>query len=116
MSLRPVSFTWNNLTATPGIHDFGLIAEEVNKSIPSFSLKNADGSIEGVNYHAVNILTIGVVQQQQKTIVDLENALSGSKNEINLLKEKVSANEIQMQKIIEEMTTLRELVKKQRKQ
>lgn len=110
MSLRPVSFRWNNLTATPGKEDFGLVAEEVNKTFPFLTVLNPDGSIEGVNYQAVNILTLSVVQQQEKKIEELENALSGSKNEIAILKEKVNIYEIQMQKIIDEIAALKKQV------
>jgi hypothetical protein len=115
MALRPVTFTWNNETATPGIKDFGLIAEEVNKIIPAFSIRNSDGSIEGVNYHAVNILTVGIVQEQQRKIKELEVALTGSKDEISVLKEKVTSDELQLQKILEEIASLKKQVRKHQK-
>jgi hypothetical protein len=115
MKLRPVSFEWNNTTSTPGVKDYGLIAEEVNNTFPSLSFRNADGTIEGVNYHAVNILTIDVVQQQQKKIEELESSLEASKSEISLLKEKVNADDQKMQKILDEIEGLKKQVKKQRR-
>lgn len=115
MKLSPVRFMWNNSTATPGVQDFGLIAEDVAEILPSLAVSNSDGTIEGVNYHAVNILTIDVVQQQQKKIVELESSLEGSKNEISILKEKLTNNEMQMQKILDEVGDLKKQMKKQRK-
>ena len=103
MLLRPVTFSWNNLTATPGKEDFGLIAEEVFQSVPSLSVLNNDGSIEGVNYHAVNMLTLGVVQKQQTEITELELKLAESRSEVSDLKERIKINEEMIQKILSEM-------------
>ena len=112
MSLRPVSFRWNNLTLTPGKEDFGLIAEEVSKILPSLSVKNPDGTIEGINYHAINILTLGVVQRQQVKIGELERSLSERQSEIENLNVKIRNNEIMLQKIMNELSSLKKQTRK----
>lgn len=112
MSLRPVSFRWNSLTLTPGKEDLGLIAEEVNSVLPSLSVKNSDGSVEGVNYNAINILTLGVVQRQQIKIGELERSLSDSQSQILNLNENIRSNEIMIQKVMDELALLKKQVRK----
>lgn len=75
MSLQPVSFKWNEKSASENKPDYGLIAEEVEKIDPELAVYNEDGSIEGVNYQKVNIMLLKVVQQQQARIEKLENEM-----------------------------------------
>jgi len=80
MELNPVSFTWNEKSATENKSDYGLIAEEVEKIDKSLAVYNKDNSIEGVDYHKVNIMLLKVVQEQQKKIDDLEKRLNKLEN------------------------------------
>jgi len=80
MELNPVSFTWNEKSATENKSDYGLIAEEVEKIDKSLAVYNKDNSIEGVDYHKVNIMLLKVVQEQQKKIDDLEKRLNRLEN------------------------------------
>ena len=100
LSLVPVSFRWNDLTATPGREDYGLIAEDVYESVPILSVTNPDGTVEGVNYHAVNMVTLSIVQKQQARISELEKKLSDSESEINAMKERIMNNEMLLEKLI----------------
>jgi len=80
MELNPVSFVWNEKSATENKSDYGLIAEEVEKIDPVLAVYNKDNSIEGVDYHKVNIMLLKVVQDQQKKIEDLEKRLNKLEN------------------------------------
>ena len=112
MLLQPVTFKWNSMTASPGKEDLGLIAEEVNEVIPFLSVYNTDGTVEGVNYHGVNIMTLRVVQIQEERIKEMESALILNNDEISLLKEKISSYEIQVQRIYDELVSLKKQIKK----
>ncbi|MEE4115884.1 MAG: tail fiber domain-containing protein [Marinilabiliaceae bacterium] len=87
MNLRPVSFVWNDDTATPGKEDFGLIAEEVEEVLPELGIKNPDGTAEGVSYHNVNIMAVKVIQEQQREIEQLKLRLKDAEEKINKILE-----------------------------
>jgi hypothetical protein len=92
-----------------------LIAEEVNLVFPSLSITNPDGSMEGVNYHGVDIVTLKVVQLQEKRIEELENSLSESRNEIEYIKKMLDDNESQLQIVLKEISSMKQQLKKQKK-
>lgn len=89
MRLRPVSFKWNDLSATPGKEDYGLIAEEVMEILPDLAITNDDGSAEGVSYHNVNIMAIKVIQSQQNEIEELKRRLVETEEKINSILKKM---------------------------
>jgi hypothetical protein len=62
--LRPVSFTWK----VGGMHDMGLVAEDVAAVEPLLTTTNANGAIEGVKYDRVAVVLINAVQEQQRQI------------------------------------------------
>jgi len=76
MSLQPVSFKWNEKSASEGKADNGLIAEEVEKIDPALAVYNDNGEIEGVDYQKVNIMLLKVVQDQEKKIEELEKRIN----------------------------------------
>jgi hypothetical protein len=77
MQLEPVRFTWKANTATPGMDDFGFIAEDVHKIIPDMTTYEKDGkTIRGVKYEKLPILLIKAIQQQQKEIGELKARLA----------------------------------------
>jgi hypothetical protein len=75
MSLQPVSFKWNEKSATEGKADNGLIAEEVEKIDPALAVYNDKGEIEGVDYQKINIMLLKVVQDQERKIEELEKRI-----------------------------------------
>ncbi len=93
MRLKPVSFIWNELTATPGIKDYGLIAEEVAEISPVLAEFNKNGDAEAVNYHKINMLTLKTVQDQQKKISELERELQIKEQQIEYIMERLNAIE-----------------------
>jgi hypothetical protein len=75
LSLQPVSFKWNEKSASENKADNGLIAEEVEKIDPALAVYNDKGEIEGVDYQKINIMLLKVVQDQEKKIEELEKRL-----------------------------------------
>ena len=85
MNLRPVSFTWNDKSSTPGKGDFGLIAEEVAELMPELAITDGSGTPEGVSYHNVNIMAVKVIQQQQKEIDELKARLAETEKMLEMI-------------------------------
>jgi hypothetical protein len=68
--LRPVAF---HLQADPGGNvQYGLIAEEVDKVYPELVIHGADGKIEGVRYDELAPMLLRKVQNQAKTIREMQ--------------------------------------------
>jgi len=66
MKLNPVTFEWNEKTVTPGVDDFGLIAEEVNEVLPYLVHYAADGvTPRGIKYDRLGVVLLGALQEQQ---------------------------------------------------
>ncbi len=86
--LRTVRFDWNSQTSTPGMRDFGMIAEEVNSIFPELVNYEADGvTPRGLKYEKMGLFALKGVQElntlitaQQLQISSLTNVLSVSSN------------------------------------
>ena len=78
--LRAVRFKWNNQTSTPGIADFGMIAEEVNQILPELVTYDADGvTPRGLKYEKMGLFAL-------KGIQELSLIIDTQKGEIDNLK------------------------------
>lgn len=66
--LRPVRFAWKE----GHTQDVGLIAEEVAKVDETFTVRNKDGVIDGVQYRKMISVLIRAVQEQQEQIDQLQ--------------------------------------------
>lgn len=86
LKLRPVRFKWNEKTATPGVEDFGLIAEEVDKVIPDLVIRGKDNQIESVKYDKLGIVLLVGLKAQEERISVLEKEVEALKKEISSLK------------------------------
>ncbi len=88
--LRPVSFDWkassNTLAADGGIHDYGLIAEEVNELFPEIvGWKN--GEINNIKYEGLIPIVIKGIQEQQAEIAVNTSQIDDLNTEISLVSE-----------------------------
>ena len=70
--LRPVSFDWK----TTGMHDFGLVAEEVAAVDPLLVTYNKEGLVEGVKYERLGVVLINAIREQQSQIDELRRLIS----------------------------------------
>ncbi len=82
MDLRPVNFVWNNNSATEGVQDFGLIAEEVNEVFPELVSIDEEGKPRTVRYDKLSVVLLSGYQEQEKKI-------QSQQEEISLLKEEL---------------------------
>lgn len=70
--LRPVTFDWKDT----GMHDFGLIAEEVAEVEPLLVTHNKDGEVQGVKYERLGVVLINAIREQQAQIEELRRVVS----------------------------------------
>ncbi|OGI28964.1 MAG: hypothetical protein A2288_03005 [Candidatus Moranbacteria bacterium RIFOXYA12_FULL_44_15] len=81
MKLRPVRFKWGNNTSTPGMDDFGMIAEEVNSVLPDLVLFNSDGTPRGLKYEKMGLFALKGLQELASSANEQQaqfDALGGS--------------------------------------
>ena len=73
--LRGVEFDWNDLSEKRGQHEYGVIAQDVQKIFPELVNKRYNGYL-GVDYDKMIGLLIEVVKVQEERIKNLENKLN----------------------------------------
>ncbi len=66
MKLRPVTFQYKE--DSDGIHQYGLIAEEVEKVYPELVVDGIDGKAETVEYQVLPAMILNEVQKQRRDI------------------------------------------------
>jgi len=83
MDLRAVRFDWNNKTSTPGMADFGMIAEEVNGVLPDLVTYNPDGTPHGLKYEKMGLFALKGLQEQQGEISNFKFQISNQFQSLN---------------------------------
>ncbi len=72
LSLRPVTFTWNELSGCPGYMECGLIAEEVEPYYPDLVFYNNEGLVQGVHYDKLGVVLVVGYKAHDQRIAALE--------------------------------------------
>ena len=70
--LRGVEFDWKDGMPKAGQHDYGVIAQDVQKVLPELVKESHTGYLS-VDYDKIIGLLIEVVKEQEKRIKELEN-------------------------------------------
>lgn len=109
MALKPVTYFWRvdefkdwGFTRDKQV---GLIAQEVEKVIPLVVSEDEEG-YKAIDYSKLSVYLIGAMQQQQNEIEQLKQKLSAKKLEINNLKaqvEKIESIEKQLELINQQL-------------
>lgn len=78
MSLRPVNFNWNESgpTDSPTDMQYGLIAEEVDKTFPYLCVYDKQGKPFSVKYHELPALLLNEIQKLRKEVDQLKGVTS----------------------------------------
>ena len=83
LSLRITKFNWGQNTSTPGMLDFGLIAEEVNNYIPDLVNYEADGiTPHGLKYEKTGVFALKAIQEQQEILKQVRDDVTGIQNDV----------------------------------
>ncbi len=77
LQLRPVTYRYKEAYADGSRPlDYGLIAEEVAEIYPDLVARQADGTIETVQYHKLSAMLLNELQKQQRHIAAQEQELT----------------------------------------
>ncbi|OGK37318.1 hypothetical protein A3F03_04340 [Candidatus Roizmanbacteria bacterium RIFCSPHIGHO2_12_FULL_41_11] len=88
LSLQAVRFNWGQNTSTPGLGDFGMIAEQVNTYLPDLVTYEADGvTPHGLKYEKMGVFAIKAIQEQQVKLTALSIGITDKIDNISQLKE-----------------------------
>src|SRR4029453_5325009 len=82
LALMPVTFRYKQELDPPGIPQFGLVAEDVEKVNPDLVVRDAKGEVYSVRYEAVNAMLLNEFlkehrknEEQEKTIAELKSGM-----------------------------------------
>ncbi|CAN5372718.1 hypothetical protein BH20VER3_BH20VER3_12720 [soil metagenome] len=97
LALNPVTFRYDEELNPPGIPQFGLIAEEVEKINPSLVARDLEGKAYTVRYEAVNAMLLNEFLKQHKRVGELEAMVEAQQNELATLSSLVRQDKISRQ-------------------
>jgi hypothetical protein len=90
LRLRPVTFRYKRDMAPDGLSQFGLVAEEVEKTNPDLVLRDGSGQVYGVRYDAVNAMLLNEFIKQNRTVEKQGAILTEQRRAIQELVTKVN--------------------------
>jgi trimeric autotransporter adhesin len=113
LALKPVTFQYKKEIDPDGVHQFGLVAEEVEKVNPDLVVRDKEGKPYSVRYDAVNAMLLNEflkehrkVEEQETTISKLEShaakqeaTVAQQQAEIRALAESLAEQKAQIQKV-----------------
>jgi hypothetical protein len=97
-ALRPVTFRYKKEIDPAGMHQFGLVAEEVEKANPDLVVRDREGKPYTVRYEAVNAMLLNEFLKEHRTVQELEQ-------EVAALAATVKEQATQIQKISAQIDT-----------
>jgi hypothetical protein len=116
-SLNLVRFKWNEHTATAGLADAGMIAEEVNQILPDLVTYEADGTTpRGLKYEKMGLFALKGLQEQEIKLDELGNVIETVKEQQKKLdvsqvlaevKDKTAANTDELSRMKPEMENIK---------
>ena len=86
LSLRGVEFNWNEKSQSPGRHDIGVIAQDVEKAFPTAVMEDAHTGYKKVDYAVLVAPVIQALKELNQRIQDLFSASQGHSDDIALLR------------------------------
>src|SRR5207237_2966018 len=73
LALKSVSFRYRHEIDPDRIHQFGLVAEEVEKVNPDLVVRDADGKVNTVRYEAVNAMLLNEFLKEHRKVEEQRN-------------------------------------------
>jgi hypothetical protein len=112
-ALRPVTFRYKKEIDPPGIAQFGLVAEEVEKADPDLVVRDKEGKPYSVRYDQVNAMLLNeflkehkkvegqqsTIDNQQASIVELKSTVAQQQKGMEILAAQVKEQAAQIQKV-----------------
>ena len=99
LALKPVAFRYKKEFDPKGIRQFGLVAEEVEKTNPDLVKRDRDGKLQTVRYDAVNAMLLNEFLKEHRKVQEQANTIAEVKDEIANLTAIVKDQTTQIQKV-----------------
>src|SRR5262249_9514321 len=75
-ALKPVTFRYKKEIDPAGTHQFGLVAEDVEKVNPDLVVRDQEGKAYTVRYDAVNAMLLNEFLKEHRTVQELEQEVA----------------------------------------
>jgi hypothetical protein len=89
LSLRPVTFRYNENLDPDGLAQFGLVAEEVEDANADLVLRDSTGRPYGVRYDAINAMLLNEFLKQHHEVKKQAETIAEQRKELDLLCAKI---------------------------
>ena len=83
--MRPVTFDFKNHSDNWEKHDFGFVAEDMEKINPLFVTYDQDGKIEGVRYMQLTAVTAKAIQELHATVETQQRQIDSLQKQVDRL-------------------------------
>jgi hypothetical protein len=114
LALKPVTFRYKKELNPNGVPQFGLVAEEVEKTAPDLVKRDRNGRLQTVRYDAVNAMLLNeflkehrIVEQLKSEMAqqreDFETAVAQQQKTTEALIERLNEQEARIQKVSAEV-------------
>jgi len=105
-ALKPVTFRYKKEIDREGIQQFGLVAEDVEKTNPDLVVRDESGDVNTVRYDQVNAMLLNEflkehkrVAEQQATIAELKSMIAGQQKRFTRQEAKIQALSAGLQRV-----------------
>jgi hypothetical protein len=110
LALKPVTFRYKKEFDPKGIRQFGLVAEEVEKTNPDLVKRDRDGKLQTVRYDAVNAMLLNEFLKEHRKVQEQANTIAEVKDEIANLTAIVK-DQTQIQKVTAQLESTKAAVR-----
>jgi uncharacterized coiled-coil protein SlyX len=105
-ALKPVTFRYKKEIDREGIQQFGLVAEDVEKTNPDLVVRDESGDVNTVRYDQVNAMLLNEflkehkkVAEQQATIAELKSMIAGQQKRFTRQEAQIQALSAGLQRV-----------------
>jgi hypothetical protein len=112
LALRGVEFDWNEESQSPGRHDIGVVAQDVEKVFPTAVVENPSTGFKMVDYAVLVAPIIQAFKDVQKRLTELFSASESNSRNIASLKAQVDSEKFAKDKEILELKARMERLEK----
>jgi endosialidase-like protein len=85
LALKPVTFRYKKELDPNRVPQFGLVAEEVEKTAPDLVKRDRDGKLQTVRYDAVNAMLLNEFLKEHRKVEQMETTIKRQQEQIEAL-------------------------------
>jgi hypothetical protein len=97
LALKPVTFRYNKELDPNRVPQFGLVAEEVEKTAPDLVKRDHNGRLQTVRYDAVNAMLLNEFLKEHRKVEQMEATIARQQEQIEALAAGLQKVTIQME-------------------